>query len=76
VARKGARARIRMPRIELPEAGLPFSRLVRNISSRLSKQRLRTVKRKSKPAREGTSTRGVQGQRRAIRGNRTRQRHT
>jgi hypothetical protein len=60
----------------MPETGLPFSRLARNASSRLSKQRLRTLKRKSKPAREGSATRAVQGQRRAIRGNRTRQRHT
>jgi len=44
-------------------------------TERGSKQRLRTIKRR-KPGREGKSGWGVQGQRKAIRGNRTRQRQT
>jgi hypothetical protein len=41
-----------------------------------SKRRLRSIKRKARPDKEGPPTAGVAGQRDAMRGNRLRQRHT
>jgi hypothetical protein len=41
-----------------------------------SKRRLRSIKRESRPAKEGPPIRAAQGQRKAIRGTRLRQRRT